>query len=143
MNQRKHSRSVLISLEEEEKKKHSLDAHKEYLQSEECTKAVSAAQRKSETQEKLKRQAHALRQKLLRAKLLYKRVQWQYDLWHNLTENERDLYWQYFRGDMEQEVHRANQEYGHSFMTRDPGGSARVSHIMHDLISLPHKLLSS
>ena len=43
MNQRKHSRSALISLEEEEKKKHSLDAHKEYLQSEECTKAVSAA----------------------------------------------------------------------------------------------------
>ena len=42
VNQRKHSRSALISLEEEEKKKHSLDADKEYLQSEECTKAVSA-----------------------------------------------------------------------------------------------------
>ena len=120
-----------------------MEAHNEYLQSEEHTKAVREAQKKSETQEKLKRQAHALRQKLLRAKLLYKKVQRQSDFWYNLTENERDLYWQYFRGVLEQEVHRANQEYGHSFMTRDPGGSARVSHIMHDLISLPHKLLSS
>jgi hypothetical protein len=114
-----------------------VEAHNEYLQSEEHAKAVTESQKKSETQEKLKRQAHALRQKLLRAKLLYKKVQRQSDFWYNLTENERDLYSQYRRGDLEQEVHRANKEYGHSFMTRHPGGSARVSHIMHD------KLLSS
>ena len=119
-----------------------MEAHNEYLQSEEHAKAVTEAQKKSETQEKLKRQAHALRQKLLRAKLLYKKAQRQYGFWYNLTENERDLYWQYCRGHLEQEVHRANKEYGHSFMTRDPGGSARVSDIMHDLICLPHKLLS-
>ena len=120
-----------------------MEAHEQYLASDAYKQVVKSADKKSVAQEKLKRHAHTLRQKLLRAKLLYKRVQWQYDLWHNLTENERDLYWQYFRGDLEQEVHRANQEYGHSFMTRDPGGSARVSHIMHDLISLPHKLRSS
>ena len=118
-----------------------MEAHKEYLQSEERAKAVRASYRKSETQEKLKRQAHALRQKLLRAKLLYKRVQWQYDLWHNLTENERDLYWQYFRGVLEQQVHQANQAYGHSFETRHPGGCSRVSDIMQDIISLPYKLV--
>ena len=120
-----------------------MEAHNEYLKSEEHTKAVREAKRKSESQEKLKRQAHALRQKLLRAKLLYKKVQRQSDSWYKLTENEKDLYWQYFRGVLEQELHRANQEYGHSFKTREPGGSARVSHIMHDLISLPHKLRSS
>ena len=119
-----------------------MEAHKEYLQSEERAKAVRASYRKSETQEKLKRQAHALRQKLLRAKLLYKKVQRPSDSWYKLTQNEKDLYWQYYRGDLEREVHRANQEYGHSFATRDPGGSARVSDIMQDLIRLPHKLLS-
>ena len=114
-----------------------MDAHNEYLQSEEHAKAVTESQKKSETQEKLKRQAHALRKKLLRAKLLYNKVLRQSDVWHHLMESEQDLYWQYYRGDLEQEVRRANEEYGHSFMTRHPGGSACVSHIMHD------KLLSS
>ena len=107
------------------------------MQSEEHAKAVTEAQKKSETQEKLKRQAHALRKKLLRAKLLYNKVLRQSDFWHHLMENEQDLYWQYYRGDLEQEVRRANEEYGHSLMTRHPGGSACVSHIMLD------KLLSS
>ena len=120
-----------------------MEAHNQYLQSEERKKAVSAATKKSEDQEKLKRTAHAVRQKLVRTKFLYQKVQRQSDSWYNLTENERDLYWQYCHGHLEQEVHRANTEYGHSFATRDPGGSARVSDIMQDLISLPHKLLSS
>ena len=120
-----------------------MEAHKEYLQSEERAKAVRASYRKSETQEKLKRQAHALRQKLLRAKLLYQKVQRQSDSWYKLTQNEKDLYWRYDRGFLGREVHQANQDYGHSFATRDPGGSSRVSDIMQDLIRLPHKLLSS
>ena len=103
---------------------------------------MRSAQTKSETKEKLKRQAHTLRQKLLRAKLLYKKVQRQSDSWYKLTENEKDLYWQYYRGDLEREVHRANQEYGHSFMTRDPGGSARVRDIMQDLIRVSRNLPS-
>ena len=119
-----------------------MEAHKEYLQSDEHAKAVRSAQRKSETQEKLKRQAHALRQKLLRAKLHYKKVQRQSDFWYNLTENERDLNWQYCRGHLEQEMHRANTEYGHSFMTRDPGGSARVRDIMQDIIRVSRNLPS-
>ena len=114
-----------------------MEAHNEYLQSEKHAKAVKESQKKSETQEKLKRQAHALRKKLLRAKLLYNKVQRQSDFWYHLMENERDLYWQYYRGDLEQEVRRANKDYGHSLMTRHPGGSACVSDIMLD------KLLSS
>mgnify|MGYP005698362167 CR=1 FL=1 len=119
-----------------------MEAHQQYLDSDEHKQAVRASYRKSEDQVKLKLEAHALRQKLQRAKLLFWKVQLEYDLWYNLTENEQDLYWQFFRGDLEQEVHQANQDYGHSFATRDPGGSSRVSDIMQDLIRLPHKLLS-
>ena len=119
-----------------------MEAHKQYLDSDAHEQVVKSAQKKSEAQEKLKRHAHTLRQKLLRAKLLYKKVQQQSHSWYKLTENEQDLYWQYCRGHLEQEVHRANTEYGHSFATRDPGGSARVSDIMEEFIRLPHKLLS-
>ena len=119
-----------------------MEAHNEYLQSEEHAKAVTEAQKKSETQEKLKRQAHALRQKLLRAKLLYQKVQRQSDSWYKLTQNEKDLYWRYDRGSLDQEVRLANQAYGHSFATRDPGGSARVHDIMQDIIQVSGNLLS-
>jgi len=118
-----------------------VEAHQQYLESDEHTQAVRASDRKSETQVKLKREAHAFRQKLQRAKFLYQKVQRQYDFWYNLTENEQDLYWQYFRGVLEQQVHQANQAYGHSFETRHPGGCSRVSDIMQDIISLPYKLV--
>ena len=118
-----------------------MEAHQQYLDSDEHKQAVRASYRKSEDQVKLKLEAHAFRQKLQRAKLLFQKVQLQNDFWYNLTENEQDLYWQYFRGDLEQQVHQANQAYGHSFATRHPGGSSRVSDIMQDIISLPYKLV--
>ena len=119
-----------------------MEAHKQYLDSDAHEQVVKSAQKKSEAQEKLKRHAHTLRQKLLRAKLLYKKVQPPSDSWYKLTQNEKDLYWRYDRGFLDQEVRLANQAYGHSFATRDPGGSARVRDFMQDLIRLPHKLLS-
>ena len=119
-----------------------MEAHTQYLQSEERKKAVSAAQKKSEDQEKLKRTAHAVRQKLVRAKFLYQKVQRQSDSWYKLTQNEKDLYWRYDRGFLDQEVRLANQAYGHSFATRDPGGSARVHDIMQDIIQVSGNLLS-
>ena len=118
-----------------------MEAHQQYLESDEHNQAVRASDRKSEDQVKLKREAHAFRQKLQRAKSLYQKVQRQYDFWYNLTENEQDLHWQYFRGVLQQQVHRANQAYGHSFETRHPGGCSRVSDIMQDIISLPYKLV--
>ena len=118
-----------------------MEAHQQYLESDEHNQAVRASDRKSEDQVKLKREAHAFRQKLQRAKLLFQKVQLQYDFWYNLTENEQDLYWQYFRGVLQQQVHQANQAYGHSFETRHPGGCSRVSDIMQDIISLPYKLV--
>ena len=118
-----------------------MEAHQQYLESDEHNQAVRASDRKSEDQVKLKREAHAFRQKLQRAKLLFQKVQLQYDFWYNLTENEQDLYWQYFRGVLQQQVHQANQAYGHSFETRYPGGCSRVSDIMQDIISLPYKLV--
>ena len=119
-----------------------MEAHTQYLQSEERKKAVSAAQKKSEDQEKLKRTAHAVHQQLVRAKFLYQKVQRQSDSWYKLTQNEKDLYWRYDRGSLDQEVRLANQAYGHSFATRDPGGSARVHDIMQDIIQVSGNLLS-
>ena len=119
-----------------------MEAHRQYLQSEERKKAVSAARKKSEDQEKLKRTAHAVRQKLVRAKFLYQKVQRQSDSWYKLTPNEKELYWRYDRGSLDQEVRLANQAYGHSFATRDPGGSARVRDIMQDLIRVSRNLPS-
>ena len=87
-----------------------LEAHDEYLQSEQRDKAVKASEKKSKTQEMLKRRAHALRQKLLRAKNLYNKVLRQSDVWHHLGESDQDLYWQYHRGILEQEVLRANND---------------------------------
>ena len=118
-----------------------MEAHQQYLDSDEHKQAVRASYRKSEDQVKLKLEAHAFRQKLQRAKLLFQKVQLQYDFWYNLTENEQDLYWQYFRGVLQQQVHQANQAYGHSFETRYSGGCSRVNDIMQDIIRPPHKLV--
>ena len=119
-----------------------MEAHNQYLHSEERKKAVSAARKKSEDQEKLKRTAHAVRQQLARAKFLYQKVQRKTDSWYELTPNERDLYWRYACGSLDEEVGLANQAYGHSFATRDPGGSARVHDIMQDIIQVSGNLLS-
>ena len=118
-----------------------MEAHQQYLDSDEHKQAVRASYRKSEDQVKLKLEAHALRQKLQRAKLLFGKVQLEYDLWYNLTENEQDLYWQFLRGDLQQQVNQANQAYGHSFESRYPGGCSRVNDIMQDIIRLPHKFV--
>ena len=118
-----------------------MEAHKQYLDSDAHEQVVKSAQNKSESQEKLKRHAHTLRQKLLHAKLLYKKVQQQSHSWYKLAENEQDLYWQYLRGVLQQQVNQANQAYGHSFETRYPGGCPRVNDIMQDIIRLPHKLV--
>ena len=112
------------------------------MDSDEHMQAVRASYRKSEDQVKLKLEAHALRQKLQRAKLLFGKVQLEYDLWYNLTENELDLYWQYLRGVLQQQVNKANQAYGHSFETRYSGGCSRVNDIMQDIIRVSRNLPS-
>ncbi len=45
-----------------------VEAHKEYMLSDDHLKAVSDTQKKSENQEQLRRKAHALRQQLKHAK---------------------------------------------------------------------------
>ena len=91
--------------------------------------------KKTAAQQHLKRIAHDLRKKLTYAKLLSQQFQHDWNSWYSLSDDDQALWWKYQNGILQQEVDEANDLYGHSLLTRNPGGGAYVGKLMQEMYS--------